>query len=144
MTYEEKCEELRDEHEQESQNIKNIERIYRFAESIVQTYESFGSGDGRVQYYAGSRIVNVHLTSALGKHPIKECLILIDECSFPEYLTESHVPEGIGEGEDSIFWSFRDLERETWLYLYCQLRESGGCKQVGTGEYREVKIWKCL
>ena len=144
MSYEEKCEELRDEHEMESQNIKNIERIYRFAESLLSLYESFESGTGRVQYYAGSRIVNVNLTSALGKHPIKETLILIDECSFPEYLTESHVPNGIGEGEDSIYWSFRDEERETWFYLYCQLRESGGCKQVGTGEYREVKVWKCL
>ena len=144
MSYREKCEELRDEHEMEDQNIANIERIYRFAESMVKSYESFGSGDARLQYYAGSRIVNVHLTATQGKHPIKECLILIDECSFPEYLTEHHVPEGIGEGEDSIYWSFRDEERETWFYIYCQLRESGGCKQVGTGEYREVKVWKCL
>jgi hypothetical protein len=143
MSYEEKCKELEDEHRQENENMRNVESTYRFAESLLAKYKDFESGDGRVQYYAGGRVVNVHLTATSGKHPIKEALILLDEITFPEDLKESRVPEGIGE-DDSIYWSWQDEEKGIWLHMYVQLREGGGCRQVGTGKFKEVLVWKCI
>jgi len=143
--YIEDCEDLARRHSEEKAAIVDLENLYDLAVEVMEAYARFGSGEANINYYPGSPNINVILTAAKGKHPIREALILIDEAIYDkDWVEESYYPQGIQQDAEEISWCFMDSNTPSRLHIRCRLREGGGCHLVGTGEYKEVKIWKCL
>ena len=143
--YIEMCEDLDSQQRKELENAVEIRKMYELGEKLCEKYAEFGSGKASIYYHYGET-VTVTLVATKGKHPIREAIILIDEVINEEqWIKEEYAPTRLPEEGDTITWLYKDLENpNTNLYLNCQLKESSGCHMVGTGEYREVKVWKCL
>jgi hypothetical protein len=137
--------EIRDEyakkHLETLEILDKIVDVYNKGKELVSKYEQWGMGWGVLNYYPGEKAVYVTLVCSKGRHPLKEANILINEClDFDDQYQEEEVRR---YPEDRNV-NFKFVRGEFYLFMSVVLLEGPGCRQVGTGEYREVKVWRCV
>lgn len=129
--------------QEERQNLMSMGSLFHLCQEIEDYVKKFEVGYVRIDYYSGSNGIEVNLYTDEGFHPIKEALILIDEVIYKyDWIKETRTPSSPIVGKKYIYWTFKDEDCN--LDFYLNLKESGGCKQVGTGKFEEIMEWKCI